>query len=90
MSCPKCGGDLIGDGYTVVIHCEYADESKYEYHEPDSDPIYCDFEESNQGYSCTRMCLQIGEINVQNFVQIYHHMANYAYGINFNLFGLAC
>lgn len=44
-SCIKCGGDMIGDGYTSVMHCEYADESTYESHEPDASPVYCDFED---------------------------------------------
>lgn len=45
MSCPNCGGDVHGDGYTSVMHCEYADESEYEYAAPDEGPFYCDFEE---------------------------------------------
>jgi hypothetical protein len=45
MSCPKCGGDIIGDGYTSVMHCEYAEDSEYEYHEPDANPVWCNFEE---------------------------------------------
>lgn len=34
---------MIGDGYTSVIRCEYADENDYQYHEPDAGPIYCGF-----------------------------------------------
>jgi len=41
--CPKCGGDMIGNGYTVVFHCEYADD--YESLEPDASPKYCNFKE---------------------------------------------
>lgn len=43
--CSKCGGEMIGDGYTSVFHCENADESTYEFHEPDADPVECLFEE---------------------------------------------
>jgi hypothetical protein len=44
MPCPKCGGTLYGDGYTSVVHCEFADEAKYQYEAPDAGPFYCDFE----------------------------------------------
>ena len=39
--CPNCGEYLEGDGYSTVYHCPYADESTYEYHEPDAHPVYC-------------------------------------------------
>jgi len=38
--CPACGGDLIGDGHTMVVHCENADLPLDI--EPDADPIFCD------------------------------------------------
>lgn len=39
MSCPNCGGDIIGDGFTTVRHCEnVTDVSDYE---PDADVVYC-------------------------------------------------
>lgn len=41
--CPKCGGTLLGDGYTTVVHCEYVKDIGDV--EPDASPIYCDFEE---------------------------------------------
>ena len=41
--CPRCGGDLIGDGYNTVLHCENAEEAAYEFHEPDAQPVLCDF-----------------------------------------------
>lgn len=41
--CPVCGGDLVGDGYTVVIHCENVDLPLDV--EPDADPIYCSNDE---------------------------------------------
>lgn len=37
-TCPNCGGPLLGDGYTVVLHCEFAEIRDQE---PDADPIYC-------------------------------------------------
>jgi uncharacterized protein (DUF983 family) len=39
--CPECGGDLIGDGYTAVIHCESLEEEVYYYAAPDEGPFYC-------------------------------------------------
>ena len=41
MTCENCGSTMEGDGYTVVFHCEYADEETYWYHEPDADPVDC-------------------------------------------------
>jgi uncharacterized protein (DUF983 family) len=41
ICCPVCGGTMIGDGYTTVLHCENADESTYADHEPDARPVYC-------------------------------------------------
>jgi len=41
MICHTCGGEMIGDGYTVVFHCESADEEDWRYSEPDADPVYC-------------------------------------------------
>jgi len=46
MTCPTCGGDIIGDGYTSVHHCESANEQDYEYAAPDEGPFYC--KESNE------------------------------------------
>lgn len=34
---------MVGDGYTAVAHCENADESAYEFHEPDAGPVYCGY-----------------------------------------------
>lgn len=39
--CKECNGDLIGDGHTTVVHCEYADEVDYEFAGPDEGPFYC-------------------------------------------------
>ena len=41
MTCPNCGGDIIGDGYTEVRHCEFSNLDTYEDHEPDSSVVYC-------------------------------------------------
>lgn len=47
-TCSKCGGTMLGDGYTTPFHCEFADESKYELTEPDAPPVECDFEEDTE------------------------------------------
>ena len=39
--CPKCGGSLYGDGYTMVIHCEFVEVP--DGIEPDANPVYCEF-----------------------------------------------
>ena len=39
---------MIGDGYTMVLHCEYASEEDYEFHEPDAPPVYCNYKEENK------------------------------------------
>lgn len=39
--CPNCGGDLVGDGYTSVIHCEEVDPDPWL--EPDANPVYCNY-----------------------------------------------
>ncbi len=41
MSCPVCGGTLIGDGYRDVIRCEDIDSDLIWEAEPDRSPIYC-------------------------------------------------
>lgn len=40
-NCPICGGNIIGDGITVVYHCEFVDISDIQV-EPDSNIILCD------------------------------------------------
>jgi hypothetical protein len=42
MSCIKCGGTMVGDGYTSVIHCEFVEEDVSD-RTPDSGPIYCNY-----------------------------------------------
>ena len=44
MSCPVCGGTMIGDGYTTPIHCENVDLDPWI--EPDFGPIYCTEEQA--------------------------------------------
>lgn len=39
--CKVCGGEMVGDGYTLVIHCENIDTYGLGY-EPDAEPVYCD------------------------------------------------
>jgi len=42
--CPKCGGSIVGDGITMVEHCEYADTELVWETEPDAPVILCDFD----------------------------------------------
>lgn len=42
--CIKCGGDMIGDGYTTVRQCENAEDDGQP-REPDADPVYCNYGE---------------------------------------------
>lgn len=37
MTCPNCGGKLLGDGWRTRRHCERVDAAG----EPDADPLYC-------------------------------------------------
>ena len=41
-----CGERLEGDGYTVVLHCPYSDKDIDV--APDSNPIFCDFDDRPQ------------------------------------------
>jgi hypothetical protein len=43
--CSKCGGELLGDGVTEVLKCEFAEEKKSIGREGDSGVVECDFEE---------------------------------------------
>ena len=45
MICKECGSEMLGDGYSEVIHCAYASDDTYMYVEPDADPIYCVLDE---------------------------------------------
>ena len=35
IACPNCGGSIEGDGFTSVLHCEYAVDDDYWSVEPD-------------------------------------------------------
>ena len=48
MTCRDCGGDMIGDGYSNVIRCEYSNEEQYIYAAPDEGPFYCNFVEEEE------------------------------------------
>jgi hypothetical protein len=37
--CERCGGSLVGDGYTLAKHCEFLEHDPT--WEPDSGPHYC-------------------------------------------------
>ena len=41
MNCPNCGGDILGDGYTLPRHCEFVMSSIDR--EPDSPVELCNF-----------------------------------------------
>lgn len=38
--CPRCGGTLVGDGYTTAQHCENAYDVPSDL-EPDAPPFLC-------------------------------------------------
>jgi len=40
ITCPDCGGNILGDGQTVVRHCENVDITDGSY-EADSLVVYC-------------------------------------------------
>lgn len=44
--CPTCGEYLIGDGYSVVLHCPNVDTSSG--YAPDSNPVYCEEGEAHE------------------------------------------
>lgn len=45
MICKTCGGNMVGDGYTVALHCENVDPTGYE---PDCDALHCTLEEEDE------------------------------------------
>jgi len=47
MYCKTCNGDLVGDGYSTVRHCESLDLIGEGY-EPDAGPVFCAPEPSFQ------------------------------------------
>ena len=40
-TCHVCGGTMIGDGYTMVEHCECADDDDWLFCAPDEGPVFC-------------------------------------------------
>ena len=48
-TCPRCGGSLIGDGYTTVRHCEnVVRDDDLACMEPDAPIVFCDMEDDNE------------------------------------------
>jgi hypothetical protein len=43
MTCKNCGGSMVGDGYTLVRHCENVNDIQDK--EPDAGPIYCELKD---------------------------------------------
>ena len=41
MSCPICGGSMVGDGHTTLRHCEFARDEDCEGKESEAGPVYC-------------------------------------------------
>ena len=41
VTCKVCGEDLVGDGYSTVIHCPNKDIDDL-YLEPDADVVHCE------------------------------------------------
>lgn len=44
-SCSRCGENLVGDGFQVVLYCPNAEPEKVDLCEPDANPVLCDFKE---------------------------------------------
>lgn len=47
VCCKKCGARMEGDGVNTVLHCEFVENT--DGIEPDSNPVYCDFEVDENG-----------------------------------------
>lgn len=41
LTCSRCGGRILGDGYTEARHCENADYDDYYDCEPDAPVVLC-------------------------------------------------
>jgi uncharacterized protein (DUF983 family) len=46
--CPRCGDDMLGDGYTLPFHCINAYEEDWWYEPPDSGPWICNPETDDE------------------------------------------
>lgn len=44
--CIDCGSDILGDGFTIIYHCEYVED--LESFEPDAGTLYCGFGHSGE------------------------------------------
>jgi hypothetical protein len=42
--CDDCGGTMVGDGYSQVLHCEFVTDDLSD-READSGPIFCGFKD---------------------------------------------
>ena len=43
LTCKNCGGDMVGDGYTVQVHCETVDLIGHpKACAPDGEHVYCE------------------------------------------------
>lgn len=58
--CPNCGGPPIGDGVSVVLHCENAYCEKYLFAEPDAAPVWCEPEAVAAFHAHLEVCPQCG------------------------------
>ena len=55
--CEKCGGDMMGDGYTRALVCEFVPETdEVDAREADADPLYCSLEEDHNPVAEVQSC----------------------------------
>ena len=40
-TCRNCGGDMMGDGYSTIVHCESVDRMELAFMGVDEGPVYC-------------------------------------------------
>ena len=41
MICKNCGEDMLGDGFTRILHCPNSEDPELEYDAPDGNPYHC-------------------------------------------------
>lgn len=46
---------MVGDGYTQLRHCEFADNGEIDSKEPDAGPVYCKLEATNKNTTSVRL-----------------------------------
>lgn len=51
MTCPVCGGLVLGDGVRTPLVCERVEDG-YEDREPDAQPLFCKSEEHESQRPC--------------------------------------